>query len=115
MPLIVRSGCLVVVFWVMGDVLTFLFCVFAHVSNISPIISHAGTLNLWSRFINMEGSEKDPSYESVKNIVNYLQQTEKGTIKPSEAAAAAATSSTTIRKKHKKKSMKRKKKKRKKN
>jgi len=46
------------------------------------------TLNLWSRFVNMKGSEQDPSYESVKNIVKYLEQTDKGG-NPSKAAAAA--------------------------
>ena len=49
------------------------------------------TLNLWSRFVNMKGSEQDPSYESVKNIVKFLEKTDKGTMNPSKAAAAATS------------------------
>jgi hypothetical protein len=50
------------------------------------------TLNLWRRFVDMDGSKRDPSYESVKRIVEYLEATDKGTIKPSEAAKQATDS-----------------------
>jgi hypothetical protein len=70
------------------------------------------TLNLWSKFINMEGSEKDPSYENVKRIVEYLKQTDKG--KPKDSPTVAATPEKKKMKKKKKKKKKRKSKKKKK-
>ena len=64
------------------------------------------TLNLWRRFVDMKGSERDPSYEGVKRIVEYLEKTDQGKITPSEAAAKAANAPPVKKKKKKKKKKK---------
>ena len=68
------------------------------------------TLKHWKRFISMPGADKDPSYDSVKQIVTYLAQTDARTRQSTKTNIQENKKTKKAKKKKTKKAKKKKKK-----